>query len=291
MGQASAHLVYRAALTASSRGLPKTEAFGHHRRMNRSLAAIAAIWLTTCFLVAFVDLGEVHAQPRFGLEAAVGQGGGATPYIDNAAYLDFDTPTLADEIPGTGASFSFHLVFDELEANLGLQLFDREQVEITHVSDESLPENRVRPDGTIDDAGIEYRKLADSRRLTVPDRSRGALVLGTLGAAYRWYFFSSERFDFYAPFGGGLGFIHIDEEARPWVFGLFGFSGVAASFDVAPPVGIFVSARVNGLVTPSYLDFDDASRAAVIVGDSTEAAAFDTMIYGSVQFGLQFTVR
>jgi hypothetical protein len=84
---------------------------------------------------------------------------------------------------------------------------------------------------------------------------------------------------------------HVNETNRPWVFGFFGYSGLTASFDVAPPVGVFASGRLTGVITPSYLDFDDASRAAVTVGDATEAAAFDTMLYASILFGLQFTVR
>lgn len=273
--------------------LSKLALLGHHRAMfiGRDSLAISLLAIVAFAYLTVGSPAEPLAQPRFGIEASVGQGVGFTPYVDNAAYLEFETPTLANEIPGSGAVVAIQLVFESLEANLTLQFFDREQIEITHVSDDDLPPGRVRPDGTIDDAGISYTELDESRTITVPDRSRGGLILGTLGAAYRWYVWGGELFDVYLPLGGGLGVINISEPTRPWVFGLFATGGVGASFDVAPPVGLFVNARVSGLLTPSYLDFDDASRAAVEVGDSTEAAAFDTMVYGNVLFGIQFTVR
>lgn len=234
---------------------------------------------------------EIEAQPRFGVEVSAGQGGGLTSYIDNSPYAQDDSIFLANEIAGTGLSLGLAFIFDDLELTLSGQLFDRSRVSLHHVANEPgpLPDDRIRPDGTIDDSGFTYREISTTA-VTVGDRSRGDLLMSSVSGGWR-YFILSGDVDIWVPIAGGISVAHVLEDTRPWVFGVTASTGIGLTFEIASPISIFVQTRVHGVLTPSYGPQQDAARTSASVGESTLEAATASMLYSSFGIGLQVAIR
>ena len=251
--------------------------------MRSSLArlAFAAVCLPTA----------VHAQSRFGIEVAAGQAGGATSYVRNTTYLQDDTLFLANELAGTGLALNLAFVFTDLELSFNAMLFDRSRVQLHHQaeSDGPIPTDRIRPNGTIDDSGYTYRSITPTS-VTLPDRSRGSLLLTTATGGWR-YFILQGDVDVWVPISAGLAITHISEPTRPWVFGVVGSVGLGVTFDVAKPIAIFAQTRFSGVLTPTYGLQSDASRTSASVGESTLSASVSTLLYSTFTLGVQVTIR
>lgn len=231
------------------------------------------------------------AQPRFGVEMSAGQAGGLTSYIQNVGYTQEDQIFLADEVAGVGLSLNLAFIFDELELSVTASFLDRSKIRLHHQANEQgpLPDDRIRPDGTIDDAGFTYRDISPVV-VTVPDRSRGALLVATTTGGWRYYLLQGDV-DIWVPFAAGVAITHILEDTRPWTFGLATSVGLGFTFDVAKPIAIYAQARVNGILTPSYGDKADASRTSAEVGESTWSSAVSTMLYTNFGIGIQIAIR
>jgi hypothetical protein len=232
---------------------------------------------------------DVRAQPRFGVEAAAGQNVGFTSYVDNVVVVQGNRPLLVDEITGTGAAFDLRFVLNEWEIGAGVHLFDRDTIRIHHRGLEELPENRIRPDGSVDDSGIDYAEIEPIRSPS-PATQPGSLLVIDVGAGYRWYVIDTS-FGLYFPVYGGLVATHILEPNQPTILGVSAATGFGLSYDVAPPIGVFVSGRVHGVLTPAYRPLADAARTSTTAGETTEEAVFSAMAHGVAIVGLQFTVR
>lgn len=244
--------------------------------------------LITLFAIVIISR-PAGGQPRFGVEVAAGQNVGVTSYVDNVVVLQGDLPLLADELPGTGAAFTLDFIFSNWSVGAEARLFDRDTIRLHHRGLETLPPNRVRPDGSVDDSGVEYVELAPVRSPS-PVTQPGDLLLIDVGAAYRFYVVDG-RFALWFPLGASVLAAKVLEPALPTVLGLGAEVGVGAAYEVASPIGIYTQAQLRGVLTPAYRPLADASRGSFVAGESTEEAVFSSMGYGSFVVGLQITIR
>jgi len=246
--------------------------------------------LALYFFLIFLP-ASVIAQPRFAIELGFGQSGGLTTYIDNIAYVQDDSIFLVNEMAGSGFAVGASFVFDTLEIYLDGRWFGRDQLVLHHQGSQPFTDtdSRTRPNGTIDDAGVEYLRISE-RRLTVPDRSRGDLLLVGASGGYRWYLLKGDV-DLFIPISAGLVMTHILQPSEPFVFGLQSSIGFTALFELADPVSLFANLRLHGVLTPSYRNQDDVARASVNVGESTFSSVVSTMLYTSIGIGFQVAIR
>ncbi len=255
----------------------------HYPSMRKHLPSLLALTLFMLFT------SNASAQPRFGIEASVGQSIGVTTYVDNAVYVQDNQPFIADENADSGISLALTFVFTRVEVGLDLRWFSRDSVTVNYAGTENLPEGRIRPDGSVDDAGIQYEAV-EPITLNVA-RGRGSLFVGSLFAGYRFYLYDGESVQFYVPAVGGLVMTHVQEDSLEYEFGLTANTGIGMSVDVSSPVAIFATTRLHGLVTPTYGRQTDASRAATKTGETTFSATMDSFIFASLTLGIQFAIR
>lgn len=233
---------------------------------------------------------EAQAQTRFGIELSVGQGAGSTSYIQNVTYLEDDQLFLADEVAGSGLNLNLAFVFTDLELSVDAVLFDRSKLELHHQSDQTgVPEDRIRPDGSVDDAGYTYSPISPTT-IVVPDRSRGSLLVTTVTGGWR-YFILQGDIDIWVPLAAGLAITHVAEATRPWAFGAVGSAGLGFTFDIANPIALSAQARINAMITPTYGPQNDAARTSAQVNESTLSAAVSTMLYSTFGIGIQVAIR
>ena len=252
-------------------------------RILKTSAAVA--WL----LVAMLNTQLAQAQPRFAVELGAGQNIGLTSYVDNVVVLQGDLPLLADELPGSGVAVVLDFVFSKWAIGTEVRFFDREKIRLHHRGTQTVPPNRVRADGSVDDAGIEYAEI-DPVRSPSPRVQPGDLLLIDVGASYRFMLIDS-AFTLWFPVGASVLATKILEAAQPTILGLGASTGIGMGYAIAPPVGIVLNATINGILTPAYRPLADASRGSYAAGETTEEAVFSSMAYGSVILGLQLTIR
>lgn len=247
----------------------------------------AASLTTFCIIVFWSALAI--AQPRFGVEVSAGQNLGLTSYVDNVVVLQDDLPLLADELVGSGVGFNLDFLFSKWAVGAEVRLFDRETIRLHHRGTTSLPAGRVRPDGSVDDSGIDYVEFGPVRSPS-PATQPGDLLLIDIGANYRLYVLDS-AFMLWFPVGASVLATKILETSQPTIFGVGGSTGVGFGYVIAPPIGVFVSGLAHGILTPAYRPLGDAARGSYVSGESTEEAVFSSMAYASIMVGLQFTIR
>ncbi len=241
------------------------------------------------FVLGFAFATSATAQPRFAVELAAGQNVGFVPYVDNVVVLQGGRPVLVDELPGNGATFDLRFVFSNWVVGGNVRLFDRDTIVIHHRGTEDLPPNRVRPDGSIDDTGVEYEPVERVRSAS-PMARPGDLLAVDLGTGYRLYAIDGP-FTLYFPFSLGVVGVKVLEVNQPTILGLLAAVGTAASYSVAPPFGVFLSAQVHGMVTPAYRTAADTARTSYTAGESTLEAVLGATAFGSVMLGIEFRVR
>ena len=234
--------------------------------------------------------GAVFAQTNFGLELGIGPNFGLTPYIDNVVILDDDIPLLVDEQPGGGVNFALRFLFDDLEIGAKIHLYDRTTVITHHRGTDPIPPNRVRPDGSVDDAGVIYEPV-ERRSSTVPSRGRGDLMMVGMSGGWRWYFLNRAGVSMYIPVVGTVVGVTVLEANNPWVIGLSAGSGLGVSYQLGEPVAIFASAQVDGVVTPGYRSLSDSARTGFTAGESTEEALFASFFQSNVLVGIRVVLR
>lgn len=244
----------------------------------------------TVSLVSGVCIDAGAEPPQFGIEGSVGQAIGFTSYVDNVTYVADDDVFLANERADVGLALSLIFVFQELEVGVNARWFGRQRVTLTHRGDAPLPEGRIRPDGSADDSGIHYDEI-ESQTITVPDASRGSLLMLSAEGGYRLYFTENGPLDVWTPLSGGLVMTHVNEPQREFEFGLTVNSGIGLTVAVAQPISFFLVGRLGALFTPTYGNQDDANRDAVATGQSTPEALLSTLVFTSVTAGIQFSVR
>lgn len=232
---------------------------------------------------------ESFSQPRIGVEISGGAGLGFNPYVDNVVLLDSDVPVLVDELPGPGLHFQLSFLFGELELFGGVNFFNRSTVLQHHRATGTIsPRNRLRPDGTIDDSGVDYVKVEET---TVTSNSnKGDLLFVRLGGGYRFYLLN-DTFRFYIPVAGGLAFLTILEASQPLKTGLFLETGLGTSIDIAEPISVFFDARLTGTATSSYAPISDAARTSFLNDESTESTLFSSFLSTSFLIGFQIAIR
>lgn len=240
-------------------------------------------------LVVSSVAAQAWAQPRFAVEVSAGQNVGLTPYVDNVVLLQGERPVLVDELPGTGAAFDLHFLFSNWLVGGSVRFFDRETIRIHHRGTEDLPDNRIRPDGSIDDAGVDYEPIEPIRSPT-PIARPGDLLVVDFGTAYRFYALDGP-FSVFFPVSAAFVGVKVLETNRPTILGLRGGLGAGASIAVAPPFALFVQGSAEGLITPAYRGMADTARTSHAAGEGTEKAVVSTMAYGSALIGIQFTVQ
>ena len=227
---------------------------------------------------------EATAEPRFGVEGSIGQSIGTTSYIDNTVVMRSDIPYLGNELPDAGLAIALTFLFRELEVGADLRWFPRERVDLHHRGDTTLPANRERPDGSIDDSGVTYTPIENITE-DVSNLGQGDLFLASIVGGYRWYFLHGDIFEMYAPFSGGIVAAHISEPVMDYTFGLQASTGVGATLKIAGPVAITGGWRLHGLLTPTYGRQDDASRRSTEIGESTIGAMTSTIKPKTMRIG------
>lgn len=254
---------------------------------------------------AFVALGAPRAQalpPQFGVEVEAGTAAGLTSYLRNQVITTDDRtqtdaqgrfllrPSLVDVTTGTGTSLALRLIASNIAAGASLRWFDLSANTIHHRGDRSLSVSRVRPDGSVDDSGVNYRALTPPLDQSIATNSRQTLYVFGLGGDYR-FFWPGTAFDVFAPVGAELVVTHVTGAATPYRLGLEASGGLGVSVQVLDSVALILDARLHALATGDYGRRADAARRAVSVGESTEDAFFSTLVYGSANIALQFTIR
>jgi hypothetical protein len=262
------------------------------------LVALALLILGTLALPA-------HARaitPEFGVEFEAGRSTGLSPYLRNEVYTEIDrsstddegrfflTPFLANRRTGAGVAFQLRLVAGQVAAGLSLRTYAMDQWRIRYRGTEQISEDRVRPDGSVDDSGVGYEELDTPLDRPVAEEQRAALFEIGLGATYR-YVFPAETVDFFIPIGGKLVLMHESQRLGLYRLGLQATSGAGIAFDFVPNLSFILAGRVHALVTTHYGRRSDAARRAVEVGQSTESAFFSPMLSASINLGLQFRIR
>jgi hypothetical protein len=250
-----------------------------------------------------LDASNAHAEPpQFGVEIEAGTGAGLTPYLRNHVRTEVDrtrtddqgrfllAPQLADRRTSQGTSVAARLVATNIAAGLSVRWFDLVEDEIHHVGQRPITEDRLRPDGSVDDSGVDYQPLRSPIRQTLPEDEREHLLLIGLDGEYR-FIWPTETVDIFVPVGAGLVYTHVRRPAAPFRLGVQANTGVGAAAAVFGGVSLVLTGRIHGLATTHYGRRSDAAHRAVAIGESTESAFFSTLAYGTISLGLQFTIR
>ncbi|MGM0558851.1 MAG: hypothetical protein ACQEVA_20860 [Myxococcota bacterium] len=261
------------------------------------------------FLLIALTLGAILAPagalaitPEFGVEVEAGRGTGLSPYMRNEVFTEVDrsstdgegrfllTPFLADRRSGSGAAFQLRLVGGRIAAGLSLRTYALEQWRIHHRGTDQITQERIRPDGTIDDSGVDYVELEAPLDRPASESEQSTLFEIGLGANYR-FVWPGQTVDFFVPVGGKLVLMHEAKRLGLYRLGLQATSGAGVAFDFVPNLSFLMVGRVHALTTTHYGRRSDAARRAVEVDESTESALFSTMLSASINLGLQFRIR
>ncbi|QDG54422.1 hypothetical protein FIV42_27860 [Persicimonas caeni] len=242
------------------------------------------------------------APPQFGVEIEAGTAAGFTSYLRNEVVTEVDRtqtdeqgrfllePSLVDVETGAGTSLGLRLIASNIAAGLSLRWFDLTANELHHVGRRSISPDRVRPDGSVDDSGVDYRALDPSIDQPIRDEQQDQLYVVGLNGDYR-FIWPGDGFDVFVPVGGAAVVTFVTRDASPIRLGLEASSGLGMTITVSDTVALALSGRVHGLVTSHYGRSADAARRAVSIGETTEEAFFSTLLYGSANIAVQFRIR
>ncbi|MFW5966886.1 MAG: hypothetical protein ACOCV2_05175 [Persicimonas sp.] len=242
---------------------------------------------------------SAHADPPdFGIEVEGMTGLGLSPYLRNSVRTETEEtaegerlrPYLVDEATGVGNGARARLVASNIAAGLGLRWFELPEERIHHRGLDTISPDRRRPDGTVDDAGVDYEPLRPVDENPIPEEARDTLLVFGLDGEYR-FFWSGEVLDVFVPVGGGLVLTHVTREAAPFRLGLEASSGLGVQFDLADGFALMASGRLHALATPHYGRRSDAAYRSATIGETTEAAYFSTLAYASANLAVQFQIR
>lgn len=270
--------------------------------MRLTAAKFAGCLLTTAVVATTAAPGALAEPPQFGVEVEAGTAAGVSSYLRNEVVTDTDRtatdaqgryllePSLADVQTGTGTSLAVRLVASNISAGLSLRWFDLDANQIHHRGRQSISASRMRPDGSIDDSGVDYTTLSPPLDRPIPQQAQDQLFVFGLGGDYR-FLWPGEAFDFFVPVGAELVVTHVTRDAAPYRLGLQVSSGLGVSVEFLSGVALLVDARLNALATPHYGRREDAARRAVEIGDTTEEAFFSTLVYAGANVAIQFKIR
>jgi hypothetical protein len=280
--------------------------------MRSSYRPPAAHLLALATLVVLATLVSTAATPasaqdqRFALEIAGGRAIGISPYREDVVVLesDFDRngasiPYLVDEITGSGTLGRIHALFGSIEVGLVFATYDRSRIVLRERGDRELPDSRRRPDGSVDDTGVEYSTLPASRTERVIDPTRSSLLTYAVTAGYRFYL-TSGLLNLYVPLGGGLTHAYIADLHGldcpalfflPGCIGLVAEAGLGLHIDLGERIDLIADARLGatGTFEPSYRG--DGATNAYETDGSTADALFTALLSGMVGVGIHVQIR
>jgi hypothetical protein len=262
---------------------------------------------------AFAFLGflwpqNASAQPKFGFEVEGGRNVGLTPYLRNIVVAErellgdsFDEtrpfrPYLGDEESGWGTHLELRFITRGIYGSLSVRWFSIDESTVHHRGylpnhdDNTLRSTRVRPDGTVDDAAVDYRPLEGNIPIPLSEPDAANLLVLGLNGGYRFYVYEGPV-DIFLPVGGGLVLTHVTRPREPWRPGLEARAGVGAAFKFSSLLSLVVQSQIHGMATAAYGRRSDSARRAAETGGGTGAAFFSTMIYPSFDVSLRFTIR
>jgi hypothetical protein len=263
---------------------------------HRALALLGAL----CALIVGSAPTAAHAQDRFGVGLQLGRSDTLTPYRRNIVLAEptgevdsqgvpLVRTSLADEQHAWSTSFALEVQLDQLEFTLRALWLTRDTVLRHHTGDSAISQQRERADGTYDDAGVLYTPVADEE-LRIPQRGRGELLIATLGGGRRFSLYDG-AFGLFAPVGGGLTLIHVDEPGLPYRFGLHAYAGAGASFRFAQSLELAACARLIAIGTFEYEPDGDAARRGAQLGEGTLPAMFSTTLLPDIGVTITYLVR
>jgi hypothetical protein len=270
----------------------------------RLFAAKPILIFAVALILAIVWLPHVAQAdpPQFGVEVEAGTTAGFTPYLRNEVLTDVDRtrtdergrfllePSLADIETGTGTSLGVRLVASNIAGGLSLRWFDLSANRTHHLGQESISQSNRRDDGSVDDSGVTYVPLDPPAEEPIVEDEQNRLFVVGLGGEYR-FLWPGEAFDVYAPVGGELVFTYVNRDQGGYRVGLEASGGLGMSVEFVSGVSLMLNGKLHGLLTSHYGRRADAARRAVAIGESTEAAFFSTLLYGSANIALQFKIR
>lgn len=264
------------------------------------LALIFSAALMVC--AALAPARAAAEPPQFGVEVGGGTAAGLTSYLRNEVALEEDRtrtdeqgrpllqPFLADRQTGTGTSVAVRLIASNIAAGVSLTWFDLPQNNLHHAGASALSRSRIRPDGSIDDSGIDYAELDPVIEQPISEDMRRTLFVMGLDAEYR-FMWPGDNIDIFVPAGAGLVITHVNRDAGPYRLGLDISSGVGVTINLSESIGLVLEGKLHGLATSHYGRRADAARRAVEIDETTEEAFFSTLVYASGNAALQFTIR
>lgn len=268
-----------------------------HRLTAASCAVIIASTIAT----------EAHAQQRVHAEITVGQSTGLTPYmrdvIDTQDSSEFDpnpdpdfagTPLLqtylADESNGWGSHIRARLRLGDYLIAASAQFHPRSQLVRHHKATTLESRSRLRPDGTFDDAGVEYTELEEKETVAAGQRNRGVLFVSSLQGGYSLEY-NIEPFTLSVPFTAGLCMVNISEPAMPYAFGLRATTGLDGQYKLADNFAVTANFGLSALATMEYQNRQDAARRASLTGQGTSNALFSSLVQSWLEVGVVFIIR
>lgn len=266
---------------------------------------VVAAFVTTCVtaLAAWLLPATANAEPpQFGIEVEAGTGIGLTSYLRNEVRTEVDRtrtdeqgrfllkPNLADRDTGQATSVAARLVASNIVAGLSLRWFDLPSDELHHEGNQLISQDRRRPDGSVDDSGVDYSRLEPPAEELIAEDDRNTLLVFGLDAEYR-FIWPTEAVDIFVPVGGGLVLTHVNRDAAPYRLGLQATSGIGMSVEFLSGISLVLSGRAHALATTHYGRRNDSARRSANIDESTEAAYFSTLVYATGNLGLQFRIR
>ena len=254
-----------------------------------------------------LGLAEDARAQSFGIEGMVGTSYGLTPYRRNTVYvietnepdpsagsdgLSLVQPYLADETNEWGPHIALRVLIDSFSIGASAQFHARSRLTIHHQGTSLISQRRQRPDGTYDDAGVEYVPLDETQQVASRQRNRGSLFVGALQGGWRWTLpVQIPSFTLFVPLEAGVTMIYVSEPAEPVVFGLRAETGLGAAYDLSENFALRAGGMFAASSTIEYNRLEDATRRAEIVGQGTGAALFSSIVQGTLELGILFRVR
>ncbi len=251
-------------------------------------------------------VASAHAQ-SFGIEGTIGTSYGLTPYRRNIVHTietnepdpsagnngqSLVQPYLADETNEWGPHVALRVLIDSFSIGASAQFHERSRIRIHHQGTSLISQRRQRPDGTYDDAGVEYVPLEEPQQVVSRQRNRGSLFVGALQGGWRWQIpMQIPSFSLFVPLEAGVTMIYVSEPAEPIVFGLRAETGLGGTYDLSENFALRAGGMFGALATIEYNRLEDATRRAEIVGQGTGAALFSSLIQGTLEIGVLFRVR
>jgi hypothetical protein len=182
------------------------------------------------------------------------------------------------------------LVADSLIGHVRFRWFNLDQQRVHHKGESTIPFDRMRPDGTVDDAGVSYEALDPPVGDPLPPGAEQTLYELGVGGGYR-ILWPGRRVDFFVPIEGSLVWLRASGSASPMRLGLEAASGGGLSLQLSESMALNLTGKLHGLLTRHYGRSGDAAYRAVEVGESTEASFFSSHVFATGNMALQFTIR